>query len=238
MMDVSRDFERMRDYVMGRLAEEERRTFEDRLERDPELVREFEQALLLQEGLRQLKTQGYFERSAAGADRGSRDRTRTRSPRLWVPALAAAAVAGLALFLWVQPRPASPGILRASLGTSVAAAAQPVTFTFVSTRGGPPPDLQLPPQGLIELRVQPATHATVSRFRVTLMRGEEGVPATSLGTLTGLAPDADGFVHSYVDSARLTSGSYSLQVAPDAGAGGAPETFAFRLRASGAEPAH
>jgi hypothetical protein len=236
MMDVSRDFERMRDYLMGRLAEEERRTFEDRLERDPELVREFEQSLALQEGLRQLKTQGYFERSAAGADRGLRDRTRTRSLRLWVPALAAAAVAGIALFLWVQPRPASPGILRASLATSVAGAVPPVTFTFVATRGESPP-VQLPPQGLIELRVQPATHATVSHFRLTLVRDEEGAPATSLGTLTGLALGADGYVRSYVDSARLTSGSYRLQIEPDAGAGGAAETFAFRLRASGAGPA-
>ncbi|HXY96819.1 MAG TPA: hypothetical protein VEH00_07570, partial [Steroidobacteraceae bacterium] len=64
MIDVERDFERMRDYADGRLADDERRTFEDRLLRDPELVREFEQTLRLREGLEQLKQQAYFARSA------------------------------------------------------------------------------------------------------------------------------------------------------------------------------
>jgi hypothetical protein len=236
MMDVSRDFGRMRDYLIGRLSDEERRSFEDRLVRDPELVREFEQSLRLQEGLRQLKTQGYFERSAAAADRGARDWTRARSLRLWMPALAAAALAGLAVLLWVQPR---PGILRASPDSGVAGAGPAVTaqFTFVSMRAGSSPDLALPSRGLIELRVQPATHATVSRFRVSLAREEEGAPPRLLGTLAGVALGADEYVHSYVDARRLTSGFYQLRVEPETGAGAAAETFTFRLRATETGPA-
>src|SRR6267378_7672336 len=93
MIDVGRDFERMRDYVVGRLADDERRTFEDRLVRDPELVREFERSLRLREGLEHLRAQGYFEKSVQ----------RARGFRIWPAALAAATIAGVALFLWLQP---------------------------------------------------------------------------------------------------------------------------------------
>src|SRR5260370_32059270 len=93
MIDGGRDFEQMQDYVVGRLSDEERRTFEDRLVRDPDLVREFEQSLRLREGFQQLRAQGYFERSAP----------RARGFRIWPAALPAAAIAGGALFLWPQP---------------------------------------------------------------------------------------------------------------------------------------
>lgn len=232
MIDVGRDFERMREYLVGRMSDEERRTFEDRLVRDPELVRELEQSLQLREGLLQLRTQGYLERLAAGTRRGSLERPRERRLLRWVPALAAAAIAAVALFLWVQPRATSPGILQASPETS-AAGAVAALFTFVATRARSAPDLALPPRGLIELRAQPASHATVARFRLTLLREEEGVPAASLGTLTGLALDTEGYVHGYVNVARLTPGSYRLRVEPAADAGGAADSFAFRLRAVG-----
>src|SRR5215472_4085896 len=95
MIDIDRDFERMRDYARGRMSDAERRAFEDRLTRDPELVREFEQTLRLREGLEQLKDQVYFVKPAHRP---------ARRLRAWMPALAAAAVAALAIILWVQPQ--------------------------------------------------------------------------------------------------------------------------------------
>src|SRR5215469_2776524 len=102
MMDLGRDFERMRDYVVGRLPEDEYRAFEERLGRDPELVRELEQSLRLREGLAQLQEQGYFARTPA-----ARARSWT-----WLPALAAAAVLALVMFLWVEPSRVPTGVTR------------------------------------------------------------------------------------------------------------------------------
>lgn len=232
MIDVGRDLERMRDYVVGRLSDDECRAFEDRLVRDPGLVRELEQSLRLQDGLLQLNAQGYFTevprpqpaRPAAGVHE-----LRARS---WLPALLAASVAALALFLWVQPHKASPSALRASVDTPVAA-----LFTFVTMRSASSPDLALPAAGPIELRVQPAAHATIQSFRVTLLSQDEKNEHPALrpvGALAGLSLGKDGFIHVYVDSAGVTAGPYQLRVEPDAGRGGAIESFAFTLRGSGA----
>jgi len=223
MIDVGRDFERMRDYAVGRMSDDERRAFEDRLMRDPELVRELDRSLQLCEGLQQLETQGYFAQSApAGA--GSRPRRLRMSN--WLPALAAAAVGALALVLWVQPRSSAFGVLQASAGSPVAA-----QFNFMAMRGEPLPDLTLPSQGAIDFRVMPAAHATVSSFRVTLMREGRNEPLGKIGALT---PDARGYIHTYADSGRLLAGTYRLLVEPDAGYHAPAESFEFRLRAAGA----
>src|ERR1700739_4529350 len=100
MIDVGRDFERMRDYLGGALADDERRAFEDRLARGPGVVGELEQSLRLREGLEQLKEQRYFASPAPH---------RTRRLLMWVPALAAAALAAVAIMLWVQPRTEAAG---------------------------------------------------------------------------------------------------------------------------------
>ena len=125
MIDVERDFERMRDYVRGRLPDDERRTFEDRLTRDPVLVREFEQTLRLREGLEQLKEQGYFAGLAP---------LNTRRLAMWMPALAAAAIAALAVILWVQP-PAGLIEFRASPDGHVANARYSMTLERVGPDG-------------------------------------------------------------------------------------------------------
>lgn len=221
MIEVSRDFERMRDYVSGRLSDEERRTFEDRLGRDPELVRELEQTLRLQDGLAQLEARGYFATPAGASRTGVRQRR--LELRHWLPALAAAAVAALALFLWAQPGPSGSGVLRAAADPPVGA-----HFNFMAMRSSGSPDLTLPSAGSVELNVLPSAHATVSSFRVTLLR--EG---TAVGVMRGLAPGTDGQIRCYVDAGRLTAGNYSLRVEPDSGGGATPESFAFKLHRAG-----
>jgi hypothetical protein len=199
MIDVERDFERMRDYVDGRLADGERRTFEDRLLRDPELVREFEQTLRLRDGLEQLKEHAYFAKSAP---------RRTRRPLMWVPALAAAALAAVAIILWVPPQ-ASSGVLRASPASGAAVSAH---FTFVSTRGSSSYDLARPLDGLIEFRASPPGRAAGGRYRLALERVGQGGAAVPLGTLTGLIPGDDGYLRGYAAASRLTAGRYLLRV--------------------------
>jgi anti-sigma factor RsiW len=232
MIDVGRDLERMRDYVVGRMSDDERRAFEDRLVRDPELVREFEQSLRLREGLAQLQGQGYFTRAAAPA----------RASRAWLPALAtAAAIAGLAVILWVQPGAKPAPVLGASLGAVAAGGAAPsitAHFTFVATRGELAPDLALPSNGDIEFRAAPGARAPGSRYRVTLARENDSGSLVPVGVVEGLAPGPDGYVYSYAAAARLSPGRYQLRVDTESGQPGTGESFPFTLRAGTAGAAH
>jgi hypothetical protein len=195
--------------------------------REPELVRELEQSLRMREGLQQLRTQGYFERAAS----------RGRRFPIWMPALVAAAGAGLALFLWL-PRVTGPSpILMASLESRAATDVTPLVtahFTFVSVRGGSAPDLDLPSAGLIEIRAAPTTRQTAHSYRVTLVHQEEGGAAESDAALAGLVLGTDGYVHCFARASRLTVGSYVLRIQPDTNTPGMTEAFPFKLRARSA----
>src|SRR4029077_18795820 len=162
VIDAGRDCERMQDYIVGRLSDDEHRAFEDRLVRDPGLVHELEQSLRLSEGLHQLRAQGHYDKAAS----------RARGSRIWLPILAAAAIAGLALFLWLQPHNRPSPVLTASLESRTTGVAPSVAahFTFVAVRSSSTPDLQLPSGGVIEFRAAPATHMTPSRYRMTLVQ--------------------------------------------------------------------
>jgi hypothetical protein len=229
VLAAGRDFVRMQDYIVGRLSDDERRAFEDRLLRDPQLVRELEQSLRMREGLQQLRAQGYFAKAAS----------RGKSFWFWLPALAAAAIAGLALFLWVERESRASPVLMASLESRSAADVAPFVtahFTFVAMRGGLTPDLELPSAGLIEFRAAPATRLTGPRYRVTLIRRDQGGSAEPIGALAGLALSSDGYVHCFADASRLTRGSYLLRIAPDTTTPGMAEAFLFNLRADRTEP--
>jgi hypothetical protein len=225
-MNADRDFVTMQDFIVGRLSDEERRAFEDRLVQEPELVAELEQSLRMRAGLEQLRTEGYFRKTAS----------RGGSFRIWIPALVAAAGAGLALFLWLS-RVAGPSpILVASLESRTAAGATSSVaahFTFVSVRGGSAPDLDLPSAGLIEIRAAPNTRETVNRYRATLVSQNEGAVAGPVAALAGLALATDGYVHCYAYASRLAPGSYVLRIQPDTNTSGVAEEFPFNLRARG-----
>ncbi len=227
-MIADREFTLLQDFIGGRLSDDESREFEDRLVRDPALARELEQSLRLREGLRQLRTRGYIGTTAAS---GSGFRT-------WLPAaLAAAAIGALALFLWPL-RVAGPSpLLLASPATAATAdsVAHPsaTQFTFVSVRGGPVPDLDVPAAGLIEFRAAPSLHESVAHYRLTLARVKEGSSET-LASVGGLALSSDGYVHGYADAARLAPGSYSLRIEPERNGSDVAETFRFNLTAAAA----
>jgi hypothetical protein len=231
MMDATSDLDRVRDYLVGRLSDDDRRSFEERLARDPELVREFEQALELREGLQELQSQGYFIKPLARPAAGAR-----RLIGTWLPLLTAAAITAVAFIVWTQRSAAPPGLLSASPAPAASVADAPAVraqFTFIPTRGSTTPDLNLPSSGLIEFRAAPGMHGTASRYRMTLVRRDEAGPSRSVGTLAQLTPGGDGYLHGYADAARLSPGSYLLRV--DSGTAGAVESeeFEFNLRAAG-----
>ena len=226
MSSPDRDFATMQDFIVGRLSDDERRAFEDRLVRDPALARELEQSLRMREGLQRLRTQGYLEKITS----------RSRSFGILVPSLVAAAGAALALFLWVSRVTGPSPILMASLELRAAADVMPVAhFTFVSVRGGLAPDLDLPSAGLIEIRVAPSTNERFHGYRVSLVRQVEGASAQSIATLAGLAVGTDGYVHFYADASRLARGDYVLRIQPDTNTPGGTDVFPFNLRRHGTE---
>jgi hypothetical protein len=234
MISSGRDYERMQDYIVGRLSDDESYAFEDRLVNDPGLVRELEQSLRLREGLQRLREQGYFRKAAS----------RGMSFRIWLPALVAAAGTGVALFLgvyrgtWVHRSTGPSPVLTASLESRLAGVEPLIAahFTFVSVRGSSTPDLNLPSAGLIEFRAAPASRSGVPRYRVTLLRQNRRNALEPLGTVAGVALSTDGYVHGYADAARLTPGSYVLRIERDAGVPDPADSFPFNLRARGAAP--
>lgn len=223
MIDVGRDFERIRDYVGGRLADDEGRAFEDRLARDPELVREIERTLRLREGLELLREQGYFVRRAPRA---------ARRLLLWAPALAAAAIAALTIVLLVEPQSGSPGVLLAALGSGQPTAAAPAVsarFTFVAMRGSSSYDLDRPAGGAVEFRASPAGNAAGTRYRLTLERVGRGGAAEPLGTIADRVPGVDGYLHGYAYASRLPAGRYLLRVEPMGKTTEPAQAFPFEL---------
>jgi hypothetical protein len=221
MSDADIDYARLRDYLAGQMPDNECRTFEDRLQRDPALARELDLSLRLSAGLGGLRTQDRL--SGPGSS----------SALSWTKRLAAAAaVACIAVLLWVRPA-AVPAILTstAAPGTSIQPAPPIVAhFSFIGTRGLSLPDLELPPKGLIEMRSAPSRRGPGLRYAVTLVAREPGGDRT-LGALRELPADADGYVRCYADARQLRPGAYELLVETVSGTEAVKDAFEFNLRA-------
>ena len=228
MIDVGRDFERMQGYVAGRLSEDETRSFEDRLARDPALVHELEQWLRLREGLEHLWDKGYFNASAA---------PRLAPRAAWLPAVLAAGIAAVAAFVWLRPHAAAPALLSATppvMHGAAATASVTAHFTFVTMRGRDTPDLNLPRDGLIELQAKPMVGDSGS-YRLELSRATDGKRPVPLAVISA-GRSQDGYVHAYADAARLEPGSYVLRVEAQNAAPALAESFYFNLRRAPAAP--
>lgn len=230
MTDASRNVERIRDYLVGRLSEAERLAFQDRLARDPTLVREFEQSRRLREGLRELRAQGYFTTSPPHA---RHERTRALWSRLRVAAAAVIVGASLLVAWRVHHESSVLTALPTTRPTSGAAPLVAAHFTFVSMRDGGSPKLALPSSGLIELRAAPEAR-TAESYRVILIRSPEGRAARRVGVVPRLRLGADGYVHCYADSSRLAPGTYELRIEPDGASPTDTQAFRFVLQPPGA----
>jgi hypothetical protein len=218
VIEVGRDLERMRDYLAGRLSDLENRAFEDRLARDPDLVRELELATRLREGLARLRDRGELD---VGASR--------RVARRWTwGAALAATLAGVALLVFLQPAGRAPSVLAAAVAPATGTAA---TFTFVAMRGAvTAPVLDLPARGVVELRASPSSTSPETRYRIELERLGAGGSRAAVGELGGVAVGGDGLVHAYADASRLVAGNYRLTVRAEADPAAGVGTFSFSLR--------
>jgi hypothetical protein len=219
VIDVERDFQRMQDYIVGRLPEDEHRAFEDRLARDPDLVREFEQSLRLREGLEQLREQRRLLRSAP---------LRTGFV-IALPLLAAAALAAVALFVRPVLTPAASSGLLASAPSNVSLPLTP--FTFVAVRGESTPVVSRPAAGLVDLQVAPG--AGTPPYHMSLSIKSAGSALRLIGTQSNLQLASDRYVHAYVDAASLPAGDYQLRLESANAAPGTAQTFEFTLRMPG-----
>jgi anti-sigma factor RsiW len=220
VIDVGQDLERIRDYVAGRLSDDEHRAFEDRLARDPRLVRELELSQRLREGLERLR-----ERDQLIVP------TRREFPRHWTWAAGLeATIAVVALLLWVRPDDHQRLELMAATGPSVAPAA---TFTFVAMRGPSTTTvLDLPADGVVELRASRPAGPAGAHYRVVLNRVDAAGGRVTVGDRGGLESGPDGLVRVYTDAARISPGDYELRLEADHHAAAVVEVFAFRLRSA------
>ena len=225
MLEVGRDFERLRDYVGGRLRPEEQRAFEDRLAHEPELVRELEMALRLREGLEQLRARGELAPAPS----------RFGVPRFaWAAGLAAAIVCALAVLLWTRSASGPPPLLTASVPPAATATRAPVAahFTFMALRSASSPVLELPAEGVVELRAMPTSLALGARYRVLLDRLDRSGGRTTIGAVSGLDLGGGGFVYSYAAAHSLQPGDYELRIETEGATPVAVGTFPFSLRSS------
>lgn len=226
MTAPSATVESIQAYLGGRLSDAASRAFEERLPRDPALVRAMEDTLKLREGLEVLRERGEL----ATLVRGPR---RVRSQLAFAAALAAG-IASVAVFLGLQLLARAP-IVTASIDAfaSHSGAASPVAarFTFAAMRqASASPDFVLPASGVLELRVLAPGAEPNRNYRATLTLVPEAAPVATIGAAAPLLPDPDGFVTLYADAARLEPGDYALSVTPESGEVSAVTPFRFHLR--------
>jgi hypothetical protein len=215
MIDVARDFQRMQDYIVGRLSGDELRLFEDRLARDPELVREFEQSLRLKEGLEQLRRQ---KRLASAAP------LRTVL-RITLPLLLAATLAAVALLIRPQLLPVRPPVLLAALPATGAAHAGSSPLYLLSYRGDSSAAThRVATSDLIEVYVERPVDAPQARLS---LRREDST--TLIGAALTVDVSREGPLHAYLDGAKLSPGGYVLTVQPVGGPPQPPRSFPFTL---------
>jgi hypothetical protein len=228
MSEADLDYARLRDYLAGQMPDNECRTFEDRLQRDPALARELDLSLRLSAGLGSLSAQD--RRSVSGSSK-----TLSWTKRF---AAAAATLACIALFLWARPTTISAiltnheaPLIEARPSAARPSEARPIVahFSFIATRGLSVPDLELPPNGLIEIRSAPSRRGPSLRYAVTLVAREPSGDRT-LAVLHDLSADADGYVRCYADAQRLRPGTYELLIETVSGTA-AKDAFTFNLHA-------
>jgi hypothetical protein len=199
-------------FLSGQLSEDESREFEEYMIANPEIVHELESTARLKVGLHALNDRGELEGLL-------KSKAFFRDTRYALAAsIAILAVCALLYFRGGAP-PTSH--LLASMSTLVDPAGHLMplarTYAILRTRGTDYDALvELPttPQA-IELRVLPENSAHPARYRVSLARVTDDGSLSTIGSVAGLIPDANGFVSVYFDSSKLTHGRYQLTVRGD-----------------------
>jgi hypothetical protein len=213
-------------YAAGRMAESEEQAFEVRMLEDPKLAAEVEAIQGLRVGFRVLDEKGEF---------ASWPSRRPRTGDYALAALLALMIIGAGVFMLSRRGDESALPVMASslsgLGIKGSDLTAPRSIQLAHARGEESPtELTLggaPP--VIALKVLPAVAGDSSGYRVRLER-IAGDPPAAAGVAAEVHAQADqsGFVTLYVNTSRLTAGTYRLSLAQGAGS----EQFLLRFAAA------
>jgi hypothetical protein len=213
-------------YLAGQLSEAESAAFEAHYTAHHEVVREIEHTLRLKEGLAVLR------------DRGELDALLQRRT-YWRPAMGlAAGIAVLVVGVWLWMGQTTVAPIVGTVAALVDPQGKPLhvasTHMLVRTRG-PAPVVEIPlprERGAIELQMIPSSRSDDGdRYRVLLGQLDATNAVTPIAETRAIANPADGFVTAYLDSARLQSGRYAIEITPEGASPGAPgDRFVVEIR--------
>jgi hypothetical protein len=215
-------------YLADQLPDLEREAFEAYCLEHADIVQELEAAARFKVGLLQLQDARKLEQLMRPAPWFRQRRN------LAVAAAIAIVAVGLSLFYLRSPvmQPmlaAASSKLADRYGDPLPIAA---TYMILRARGSSyDAEIELPdrPQS-IELCVLPEVEAQPPRYRIMLASIADDESLHEIGTLTGLAPAADGFVRVFLNSSRLAAGRYQLVLAGDAGTSAADGASPFLIK--------
>jgi hypothetical protein len=215
-------------YLADQLSDTEREAFEAYYLAHPDVVQEMEVAARFKVGLAQLKESGELRQLLQPQPRFRQQH------HLAMAAGIAAIAAGL---LWFNNRPSSPEpLLVASATALVDGSGRPLpifaTYAILRTRSSSyDADIELPQTAqAIALRVLPEVDSVPPRYRLSLSKIADDDSLREVAAIGGVAPDTDGFVPVYFNSANLTRGRYQLVLSGDVGTSAENEPSSFRIR--------
>jgi hypothetical protein len=217
-------------YLADRLSDTEREAFEAYYLEHPDIVQDMEAVARLKVGLARLQESGELGKSLAAP----------HFPRSYYIAAAAAVVVAAAgfLFLSVREPPQQGPILTASAATLLDRSGAPLavtdTYRVLRTRSGAADAniLLTDSSQAIALRILPDFPAVPARYRIEVSAVPAGSEPESLAAVGNLAVEADGFILVYLDSSRLTSGTYVLTLAGETGTDAADTRSDFTISVS------
>lgn len=210
-------------YLAGRMTSSQSEAFEQYVSEHPDIRGQLEETLKFREGLARLR------------DRGELDELLRRPPhRRWLAYAAAAAVAIVAIGLWLRS-PELPVLARSPAELALQRHGHPgilATQVLARTRGtAEVTTVQLPSDpGLIELRMVPSVLRSGTRYRVRLNRLNGPSGRTDFGLLEGVPQGTDGYVTIYIDRAPLIAGDYEVSLSGTGSDGEAVEGDRFLVR--------
>lgn len=202
-------------YAFGRMTESEERAFEIRMLEDPRLAAEVDVINRMREGFTVLQQRGELAAFRRTGFAGWRFASAAM--------LALVAIGGASLMMNARSRmsgvPPTLATSPSELGIESSGTPMVIATTLLAhTRGhqeGPPEVKLQRHSGVIALKILPALAGNSSAYQATLERltDKESEPvAANVKTVA----DPSGFVTLYVDTARLTSGTYRLSLAQGA----------------------
>jgi hypothetical protein len=149
---------------------------------------------------------------------------------------ASVALVAVGAFMFIHRAPSSQPTLVASATALVDRLGDPLptigAYTILRTRSiSYDAEIELPksPQA-IALRVLPEVEAQPAQYRISLSSIADDDSLHEVAAIDALAPDADGFVPVYLNSAKLKGGRYQLVLSGDAGTSAANEASPFLIR--------